>query len=284
MKKLVFTILACYSLTALANNKAIYGVDSRIDVNDSKNPMHAELASSVAALIPRYVTMIDSVEESVSFMDLTLTDTSKVCSGERFAHQQTVSTCTGFLVAPDKLITAGHCIRNESDCEEAQWVFDYKLKTEKEDSVGSLPQNSVYSCKRVVKSSLGIFIKKDWSLIELDRKVMGRTPLKLNTQKPSKNDKVFTIGTPSGLPLKVATGSVRSVKIGNYFRTTLDTFAGNSGSPVFNASNEVIGILVRGDNDYEDNLFCKNAVVYPENGGRGEDVSYIKEAAQALGL
>lgn len=284
MKKLVFAMLACYSLTALANNKAIYGVDSRTDVNDSKNPMHLELASSVAALIPRYVTMIDSVDESVSFMDLTLADTSRVCSSERFAHQHAVSTCTGFLVAPDKLITAGHCIQNESDCEDAQWVFDYKLGTEQDAFVESLPQDSVYTCKRVVKSSLGIFIKKDWALIELDRKVVGRKPLELNTKKPSKNDKIFTIGTPSGLPLKVATGSVRSVKIGNFFRTNLDTYAGNSGSPVFNASNEVIGILVRGDNDYESQLFCNSSVVYPENGGRGEDVSYIKEAAAALGL
>lgn len=284
MKKLVFAMLACYSLTTLANNKAIYGVDSRIDVNDSKNSMHQQLASSVAALIPNYVTSVDRSGRSFSFMDLTLADTTRVCSDERFAHQQAVSTCTGFLVAPDKLITAGHCIRNESDCEDAQWVFDYKLGTEQDAFVESLPQNSVYTCKRVVKSSLGVFIKKDWALIELDRKVVGRSPLKLNTKKPSKSDKIFTIGTPSGLPLKVATGSVRSVKIGNYFRTNLDTFAGNSGSPVFNASNEVIGILVRGDNDYESQVFCNSSVVYAEDGGRGEDVSYIKEAAAALGL
>ncbi len=283
MKKLVFAMLACYSLTTLANNKAIYGVDSRIDINDSKNPMHQELASSVAALVPHYVTRQET-QESVSFMNLTLGDSSNVCSGERFSHQQTVSTCTGFLVAPNKLVTAGHCIRTESDCEDAQWVFDYKLGTEKDNFIESIPNSSVYSCKRVVKSSLGVFIKKDWALIELDRNVVGRRPLKLNTNKPSKNDKVFTIGTPSGLPLKVATGSVRSLKISNYFRTTLDTFAGNSGSPVFNANNEVIGILVRGDNDYEEGLYCNRATVFSENGGRGEDVSYIKEAAAALGL
>lgn len=284
MKKLFFAMLACYSFTALANNKAIYGTDSRIDINSSKNSMHQELASSVAALIPGYVTRIDRSDRSIFLMGLTLADTSRVCSSERYAHQQSVSTCTGFLVAPDKLITAGHCIRNESDCEDAQWVFDYKLKSEQEDFVESIPLDSVYTCKRVVKSSLGIFIKKDWALIELDRKVVDRKPLKLNAKKPSKNDKIFTIGTPSGLPLKVATGSVRSVRIGNYFNTNLDTFAGNSGSPVFNANNEVIGILVRGDNDYEEQLFCNSAAVYPEDGGKGEAVSYIKEAASALGL
>ena len=283
MKKLVFAMLACYSLTTLASNKAIYGVDSRIDVNDSKNSMHQQLASSVAALIPKYVTSVDRSGRFFSFMDLTLVDTSRVCLSERFSHQHAVSTCTGFLVAPDKLITAGHCIRNESDCEDAQWVFDYKLGTEKDSLVESLSKDSVYTCKRVVKSSLGVFIKKDWALIELDRKVVGRNPLKLNTKKPSRNDKIFTIGTPSGLPLKVATGSVRSVKIGNYFRTNLDTFAGNSGSPVFNTNNEVIGILVRGDNDYEPLVFCNSSVVYAEDGGKGEDVSYIKEAAAALG-
>ena len=32
----------------------------------------------------------------------------------------------------------------------------------------------------------------------------------------------------------------------NYFECQLDTLPGNSGSPIFNSKNEVIGILVRG--------------------------------------
>lgn len=283
MKKFVLAMLACYSLTIFASDKAIYGVDSRIDVNDSKNLKHKELASSVAALIPRYYTRIDRSQRTLSFIDLAMGDIIKACSGERFAHQPSVSSCTGFLVAPNKLITAGHCIQDQKDCQESQWIFDYKLKTEKDVLVKSLPMDAVYNCKRVIKSVYGTYIKNDWALIELDRKVVGRKPLKLNTKRPSKKDKVFTIGTPIGLPLKVATGFVRSTKIFNYFTTNLDTYVGSSGSPVFNARNEVIGILARGSSDFKTQDWCKRSIVRTEEGGkRGEEVNYIREAALAL--
>ena len=59
------------------------------------------------------------------------------------------------------------------------------------------------------------------------------------------------MGHPSGLPLKYADGARVFETENDYFSTNLDTFGGNSGSPVFNADTlEVEGILVRGDTDY----------------------------------
>ena len=280
MKKMILALFAISSL-AHANNKAIYGVDSRIDVEQSPNPIHKELAKSVAAMVPNYV-INPNPSVFMDFFDITLQDSSSVCSNERFAHQQTVSVCTAFLVAPNVLATAGHCVRTVEDCENNKWVFDYKLENEEDSFVVNIPRSSVYSCKKVLDTKLTIFTKKDWALIELDRPVTDRAPLKLNKASPNKGDDVFVIGTPSGLPLKVASGSVRANKM-NYFRTNLDTYAGNSGSPVFNKQNEVIGVLVRGDNDYDESVRgCNMSSRYGDSTGRGEDVSYVKDIIKAL--
>jgi hypothetical protein len=60
------------------------------------------------------------------------------------------------------------------------------------------------------------------------------------------------LGHPTGLPLKfTSNGSLISVKE-DCFESKLDAFAGNSGSAVFDhISGEVIGILCKGQKDYE---------------------------------
>lgn len=121
MKLIAITLFLLSSLTHAEIN-AIYGDDDRIEVEESSNPVHKEIAASVAAMIPSYVADFSS-GDFVSFFDITLKDTSNVCSNERFAHQQTVSTCTGFLVGPKHIATAGHCVRSMIDCEYSRWVF-----------------------------------------------------------------------------------------------------------------------------------------------------------------
>ncbi len=67
------------------------------------------------------------------------------------------------------------------------------------------------------------------------------------------------LGHPWGLPLKIAGGG-KVVKNEHsesrfFFEAMLDTFSGNSGSPVLNeATLEVEGILVVGFGEYEDGV------------------------------
>lgn len=286
MKKLLLLTTLVLTTNSFASDKAIYGSDSRVDIKDAKNPVHKVLAQSVASMIPKYVIM-DQDQQRTQFLELTLRETTKICENERFADQMTVATCTGFLVAPNLLVTAGHCIQTQDDCNNNKWVFDYAMTSENKD-LSTVPTSNVYSCKRIVDTKLsGIFlVKKDWAVIELDRPVKGRTPLKLSAKAPSKGDQLVVIGSPSGLPLKIATGSVRAKRLA-HFITNLDTFAGNSGSPVFNArTHEVEGILVRGDKDYSLSAsgWCAVPSKYDENTGRGEDVSYIKDVRNLLNL
>jgi len=78
-------------------------------------------------------------------------------------------------------------------------------------------------------------------------------PLKLTIHEPKLDEDVYTLGHPSNLPLKLAAGGrVREVLPG-YFKADLNTFRGNSGSPVFvrDGSHPVAGILIQGHADWE---------------------------------
>jgi hypothetical protein len=63
-----------------------------------------------------------------------------------------------------------------------------------------------------------------------------------------------------------------------FFTANLDTYGGNSGSPVFNAdSHEVEGVLVRGDTDFVPVGMCMISAVCPMNGCHGEDCTRVTE-------
>lgn len=277
MKKLLLSLLVI-STTSYAAEKAIYGVDSRIEVVQSKNPLHKTLANSVAAMVKK--TKIKSIGNGMSSLHKeTLQDVLDICPTARFAKQQSASDCTGFLIAPNLLATAGHCIDSDM-CKDTKWVFDYKLTDVKQTHVSAVKNSNIYSCKRVVdhQFSRWNYASPDWAVIELDRPVKDRAPLKLSSKNPDVKASLFVIGTPGGVPLKIATGKVRNV-FGDFFSTTLDTFGGNSGSPVFNTRTGLVeGILVRGDVDYKYRwlgLGCGNVNVFEENDGKGEHVTSI---------
>lgn len=269
----IFFLLALLcSLNLQAREKVVYGTDSRIDISDSKSALHKLKAKSVAALIPS--TAIFKSGEVSHLASSTLYD-KNICSNQRFSHQQAVSICTGFLIGKNRLVTAGHCIK-DGECKTHKWVFNYQLDSSKDSFVGQIENKHIYSCKRVIDWKQTFFFKQDWAVIELDRPVLDRAPLAMSNRIPRPGTALFTIGTPSGLPLKIATGKVRKLNIA-YFTSNLDTFGGNSGSPVFNAQTGLVeGILVRGQKDYRKTASgCSVVNHYPENGGGGEDVTFI---------
>jgi V8-like Glu-specific endopeptidase len=86
------------------------------------------------------------------------------------------------------------------------------------------------------------------------------------------------------LPLKVAENAfVRDNSNSSYMTCNLDTYGGNSGSPVFNSeTHEVEGILVRGETDFEPSGNCNVSLVCPTTGCRGEDVTRTTEFAHLI--
>lgn len=238
---------------AQANQKVIYHYDSRVEANESINPAFRELSNSTAAMID--LSHLDIQGDTVNFKNVkSLTQLFNVCPTERFAEQPAIANCSGFLVGPDLLVTAGHCVipksKGGNQCETFAWVFDYKTGEMKNEGFST---DNVYRCKEVLEHELDSTMSKDYALIRLDRSVRDRQPLTFRTQgQVEMGTDLVMIGNPSGLPTKIADGAtVRGNTHPEFFKTDLDAFGGNSGSAVMDAQTGTVeGILVRGAKDY----------------------------------
>lgn len=243
---------------------AIYGSDDRREV--SQNSDWRALAAAVAVQVGN-VFIVDNLDGIVSLTGVKTLERSGVCPTERFAHQPSVGMCTGFLIAPRLLLTAGHCnsnvgINNLGDeyCRAFSWMFDYNSA---QPGLERVPRRRVYQCVRVIHAEnienypfdvARFGALRDFAILELDRDVEGVEPLKLAEREPVPGQRVFAIGHPWGLPAKHSGVSlIASTAYTEIFTTPLDSLGGNSGSPVFNEELEVLGVLTAGHqfDDYD---------------------------------
>lgn len=279
-KAVLVSMVSVYSLSTLAATaqiKVIYGDDNRDDVSHVSNEMYLRLAKSTAGMVPNH--KLKQLENDEVLLEAETLAQAGVCAYERFAAQPTAANCSGFLVGPKLLVTAGHCVTSETSCKNNSWVFDYKTDYSTQSEV-IVENDDVYKCSKIVSRSLDSTTQNDYAVIELDREVSDRESLELRRDGvPSEGDKLVVIGHPSGLPTKVTDGGVvRSVN-DVYMVTNLDTYGGNSGSAVFNSETGVVeGILVRGETDYvwDSSQGCRVSNVVASDAGRGEDVTLIK--------
>jgi len=281
--------MTTFTSMAMANEKSntiVYGDDDRVETYQA-SARDQLLASSTAGML----TNVEAIDLGDSFMlpPKSIEDAMGLCKDERFSDQPSSVVCSGFLVGPDLLVTAGHCVTTQERCDEVTFVFDYKInqKTKRADMI--VGKDSVYKCKTLLDAKLENLPgdKRDYALLRLDRVVKNKTPLKFRHSGMVDNkDSLVVIGHPSGLPQKVAAGAsiFRNSSEQAYFDTNLDTFGGNSGSAVFNNKTGMIeGILVRGAKDYiknEDNG-CIVVNTAPEDitdkDNLGESVSRITD-------
>lgn len=265
----------------------IYGEDDRIEVSQGDS-FWKNKARSVAVQVKASDLGVSKILGSRQLPSVTLRQKNTIkdsssglemglCEGTRFADQANPGDCSGFLVAPDILITAGHCVHTESDCQDKKWVFDFVADREGKVNL-DISEDRIYSCKRIIRSMATNEYGLDFSMIQLDRVALGRESLEVNiADKIGKKDPLAMIGSPLGLPLKIATnGSVRDDGSVTQFYTTLDSFLGNSGSPVFNQrTGKVEGILVSGEEDFRINTekMCIEVNICQEDDCLGEGVS-----------
>ena len=264
MIRLVVTLfLSLTALTSVADNKVVYGEDNRLNLANVTNSLYAKLARSTAAMVELKYVETQGTSCSLAF-GKTLETALNVCPSERFSQEPVGSMCSGFLVGEDTLVTAGHCLKllgpagypdPKAVCKGFAWVFNYAVDKAGRNPLTGLTSNDVYRCKSVVTAKLTD--TEDFAVIKLDRKVLGRTPLKYRTSgKIADRASLVVIGHPSGLPVKVSGGArvlINSDK--NRFYANLDTFQGNSGSAVFDArTGQLEGILIQGKTDYRPNL------------------------------
>lgn len=231
-------------VTKKRTDEIIYGVDDRrepFEYADSER-----FTESAVALIP-----IDRLREEpsgqLSFDAPTLGESAGLCPGERFEEQPSAAECSGTLVAPDLVLTAGHCLVSVP-CPQLRLVFDYRV--DPDGGLVKLTHDQVYQCGEVVVQQFDAAL--DFAVVRLERPVLGRTPASLRVGDLPVDDgsSLVFAGHPSGLPLKIAGGARvsrnRSAEL-DFFAASLDAFPGSSGSGVYlDGSSRLAGVLARG--------------------------------------
>lgn len=262
-----------------SRQKVIYGEDDRVEVINCTDPMRLERARSVAAIVERR-NLVAAGEGQVSIGGSTLEQRyalagKPLCKREAFRAQHCAALGSAFLVAPNIIATAHHCLNEETYTGRCM-LFDFEIG-----AGGVTPTRfrvqQIYGFSRYLG---GAFSPDgaDWALIELDRPVEDRPALALAAGGSAVDQlPLYVIGHPAGLPKKIAgNAEIRVNTAPTHFVANLDTYGGNSGSPVFNAlTHEVEGILVRGETDFVPLGDCYASLICPLTGCRGEDCTRI---------
>ncbi len=226
----------------------VYGADDRREYYQVTDPTQLNLANSTVSLMTSSKLTLSGGNYLISTSS-TLASSQGVCTSEPYRAQPTPAFCTGFVVGPDLIATAGHCVTS-SNCASTRFVFGFNLPAAGTVQT-TVPTGEVYNCASIV--SRVQTTTNDYAVIRVNRTITGHAPLPIRRSGAvAVGDPLVVAGHPSGLPLKVAGGAtVRSTSAANYFEANVDTYGGNSGSPVINATTGVVeGILVRGNTDY----------------------------------
>jgi hypothetical protein len=281
---LAFTILL---LSALASSAAradraprvIYGSDDHTDITHTDpNPVFHAVAQATALLISRQDILANPARPSTRRLNaLPLGVAMNLCPGERFSEEPSAGFCSGFLVTPEILVTAGHCVTTMDDCTKTALVFGYGTRHGEPDPT-IIPTSDIYHCRGIIAHLTQTKAGVDFSIITLDRPVNGRLPVEIRREgSPSPDDMLASIGHPMGIPLKVVAGGRVRALTSRHVTTNLDGMT--SGAPVFSPSTGLIeGLIVRGENDFviPESLTgkrCRRHKICDENECLGEDAT-----------
>lgn len=285
---------------------AVFGADSRVEVYQAKDPKLRDLAGSTLVIVPgsSVAEIAGRGEARIETMPFESVEDDErrgwpLCPGEKFRGEPKVElNCTAFLVEPDLIVTAGHCVEGVKACKKNKYVFGFHLDRPGQNPA-AVPLGEVYGCRDLERHNLDDD-GADYALIRLDRPVKNHAPLRISAGGlAAPGTPLAVIGHPMGLPAKISSwGKVRKNKEDDeFFGAYVDIFMGNSGSPVFNLNTyEVEGILVRGPaQDFvivsQEDFLCAKAAVYSERGTKDAQVTkiarvapYIKRRAAPLAL
>ncbi len=278
---------------ATPDDRVIYGTDDRVEVYAEPDVRLQEMAGSVAMMFPTS-DVRDNGNGTITLLTSPWTTTGAfggpVCEDERFYGQEQFGLCTAFLVGDDLIVTAGHCTE-ALGCGSSGFVFDFQYLSAEEGPELTLPADQVYYCSEIIESSLEGDL--DHAVLRLDRRVRDRAPLAVRRSDIlDTGDALTIIGHPLNLPKKIAGNAevTNATPADEWFQANLDSFAGNSGSPVIDSDTfEVVGVLVRGATDYRmrDEEECNEVNQVPDTGNTGgglmfEEISRISTFADLI--
>ncbi|OGS06406.1 MAG: hypothetical protein A2270_06885 [Elusimicrobia bacterium RIFOXYA12_FULL_51_18] len=237
-------------------SKSIYGENSMHEYYQVPDQLK-RLADSTVAFVKKSSLYFDPVEKIYKIKNsIKISQAEYLDESEDFSSQSKLSNCSGAYLGKGLVMTAGHCVSDDPEdsgyFENFFMVFGWKYDKEGVPAQ-DFPADSVYSIKKVetraLEGSTGDMNSyRDFALVSMDRDPSDRQPLTLETeQTPKIGQKVFTIGYPLGLAVKINDpdqAQVYAVET-NGFHTNIDAFGGNSGGPAFDsATNKIVGILI----------------------------------------
>ena len=262
----------------------VYGEDDRQDVYAHPDEALRDLTRQSIVSRVRLSRIDRSDPEGFTFGDRLLGESLNLCEGERFADQVRAGGCSGTLIGPRTVMTAGHCI-DADRCHDYAFVFDRFYRAEGE--LETVTAEDVYPCRRLL--AWADDDDADFAVVELDRRVTpDRVAVPVSAIEPLPVDTPLTmIGFPNGIPAKIDTGG-RVVDSGEApwrrLDATVDAFGGNSGSGIFNADRHLVAILEGGRTDYIDaeDAECRLVNDLPDDVDDAENLVYVGRAMEAL--
>jgi len=279
---LALTLLLAAGVWFSSPTHAYYGNDDRQELYELSGD-NLEDVDSVVALF-RAPQIYDLWDGTSALLANKYGEECSLCPTERFREQPTGAFCSGVLVAPDVIATAGHCIKDENIAD-IRFVFGYRmLDADTPDLV--ISNADIYSGAEVIAWQVDDTTAADWALVRLDRTVVNHRVAHIRESGSiSDGQALHIIGHSMGLPAKFAgNASVRDNQYRAVFVANLDAYPGNSGSPVFNSTtHEVEGILLGGEGGELDKQGdCYVLRVCPDDGCSGKYSTRTTEFAEYL--
>ena len=269
-------------IAAVFRARAIYGDDNRVDPADRwfiARGVRRNVEATVAMVHCAHFTP-GCTAEAATVYELAApanAQTGGLCCQERFSQQVSLASCTGFLIAPNKVATARHCVKTNEQLGQLYFVFGFAKSF-----FGKIPTRYVH--RETLFKPVAIHRScpddnRDWAIVTLDHDVPpDHEPVSLGDGKPGVETELYSLGHPFGLPVKYTSNAfVRPRGEDNFFVANLDGLDGSSGSPVFDAAtHRVQGIWVRGEKTLADtSCACKLPLPCPADQCKGEEVSRI---------
>jgi hypothetical protein len=238
----------------------VFGDDDRFDLyefdgdsDDGDDAMLLAAARSTAMFVANH--KLEPTAGGYRATLRSLGEAKDLCEDVQFAEQPRLGNCTGFLVAPDVLATAGHCLgfddgEAEEYCTKNKIVFDWAYFDPPSGGDWMAPmefiaEDDVFSCVEVIAIGTRTCFD-DWALVRLDREV-PRPPVRVRNadeRGARPGDELFVTGHPFSIPMKIGTNGIAIESEEDLpdqlMAHRLDTFGGNSGSPIFNRQDGVV--------------------------------------------
>lgn len=275
----IISITTCFQYAKA--NLTIYDFDERLTPSWSSHENLNSYLPAIGAFIHNnylhqglYSTVVKAPSLQVK---------ENICSDQRFAEEISPASCSGFLVAPDIVMTSAHCLipkdtsfisriwhrifnnnpqaqnriykrRIMNKCKNRSWVFNFNDRNNELIAEGTLVLHKIENqfvakCQDLVYYQRAAKNNQDFVLIKLNKKIPAKY-FQFSNQPTRDPEDIWMIGHPLGISAKISPAHDFLLSDSEkFYRIAIDSFRGNSGSPLVDKKMKVLGILTGGGKD-----------------------------------